>query len=287
MPEKDRLKLDADYSPSRLVDSIDDYLRQYRVDSERVAERYSGTGQLQADCVYGHEPRQRIDLITPQASTGGVCPLVVFIHGGFWKALSKNESLYAAETWVESGVAFAALGYSLAPDASLTQIVDQCYAGVDWLVEHAPSRGIDPHRIVLVGHSAGAHLAAMCVARQTQSVRPAGAVLIGGVFELEPISRCYVNDTLGLRKDEIDRLSPVRRRPNAEVPVSIVYGDGETQAFKQQSEDLAQAWQADGKILRCEESSPYNHFDLVQQLGNEQHVIAADVRTFLESRSPS
>jgi len=281
MPEAEREQRDADYSPSRLVDSLDDYLKQYKADSERVADRYRATGQLHPDCAYGDGPRECLDLIVPDNKGKGATPLVVFIHGGFWKALSKNESLYAAETWVEQGVAFAALGYRLAPDASLSQIVEQCYAGVEWLAAHAPDYSIDADQIVLVGHSAGAHLAAMCVTREFQTFRLAGAVLIGGVFELEPISRCYVNDTLSLSADEIERLSPVRRRPGREVPVSIVYGDGETQAFKQQSQQLAREWQPHGQIIRCEESGPFNHFDLVQQLGNKDHIICADVRALL------
>ncbi len=283
----ERERLDADYSPSRLVDSIATYLTAYEADSDRVAQRYRDSGQLHFDLAYGDRPRERLHLITPQSPVAGekygtANALVVFIHGGFWKALSHHASLYAAPAWVDRGVAFAALGYTLAPQASLTQIVEQCYTGLDWLFDEVDRFGIDPQRIVLCGHSAGAHLAAMCVSREWGDRRIAGAMLVGGVFDLEPIARCYVNDTISLTPSEVVDLSPVRRRPLQEVPVSLVYGENETPAFKRQSEALAQAWRPHTAIVRCAQSPAYNHFDLAQQLGNPDHIIYQDLRAFID-----
>lgn len=297
MQNQEQAQLDADYSPSRLVASLDTYLEQYQSDSAAVVARFRDTGKLHENCRYGPAPTQRLHLLTPSApsastettrptdmnNTDSGTALVAFIHGGFWKALSADASVYAAPAWLERGVAFAAIGYTLAPKASLGEIVEECNLAVDWLFRHAADYGIDANRISLCGHSAGAHLVAMCVTHDWSPRRIAGAALVGGVFELEPISRCYVNDVLSLSQSEIEELSPVRRRPVQDVPVSIVYGENETEAFKQQSVALAKAWGDHTPITGCSESLTHNHFDLIQQLGNPDHEIFRTIQSFVNA----
>ena len=280
METSEKERLDADYAPSRLVPSIDDYLRAYGDESREAREWLIGHGHRLVDARYGDRERESLHLILPTASTRP-CPLVVFIHGGFWQALSRDESLYPAPVWIDAGVAYAAIGYNLAPAVSLSTIVDQVKRAVAWLFSNAATMGIDDSRIVLVGHSAGAQLAAMCAIDDSGGPPLAGVVLVGGVFELEPISRCYVNDKLNLSEAEIRSLSPSRLTPRTRTNVSIIYGENETRAFKNQSQALAAAWRDVATIHRVSESPGYNHFDLIQQLGNPNHDIYKDAAFFL------
>lgn len=108
---------------------------------------------------YGDKAANTLDLFHTGASSA--VPLVIFIHGGYWQALSKQDSAFPASGFLDQGIAYAALDYTLAPNATLDDIVAECVGAVTFLFENATALGIDPKRISLCGSSAGAHLAAM------------------------------------------------------------------------------------------------------------------------------
>lgn len=256
----DRHSLDREYSPSSLVDSLDFYLDAY-------ASRSAETRALLADVFrlalkYGPHPRHRLDFFS--CGVKGA-PLVVFIHGGFWCELDQSSFSFPANEVTNSGVHFVSVTYRLAPEASLSSIVADIENALRWLCDNAAGMGFDKERIVLVGHSAGAHLAAMMLASAT-APPIAAAMLISGVYDLAPVKKSYVNDTVRITDEEVMRCSPLKRRPVQSCPVDIAVGETETDEFKRQSSEFFRAWghQLPGSGLQ--ELEGRNHFDILFDL---------------------
>lgn len=265
-------QLDAEFSPSRLVDSIDPYLRAYREDSIAVKKRFHR--ELQSDLRYGASEDEVLDLFLPCNARA----LHVFIHGGFWQALSKDDAAFPAPLYLNHNIAFAAVNYALAPDVSLTQIFAQLKRAVAWLYRKVHPDTY-PESVVLSGHSAGAHLAAMLLTVNWEQDYGMpndfikGSMLISGVYDLAPISRSYVNDALRLASSEIHELSPVNHGCVNSNPVCIVYADNETNEFKRQSKLLFDNWSDQSPHLEIQMIRGRNHFDLVQDLRHERSLI--------------
>lgn len=190
-------------------------------------------------------------------------PLLVFIHGGYWKALSAEAcSMWAADA-LELGVSFASINYTLAPTATLERIVTQCRASLDWLL-HAS--GLEPVRTVVSGSSAGGHLAAMATTANPQPTGCAAAILLSGVFDLRPLVTTTVNEPLGLTLPDAVRLSPAHARANPVAAVRAFVGDEETGAFKAQSNSYVDKLKAAGIDATSRVVVGRDHFDLIYDL---------------------
>src|SRR5262245_62007072 len=168
------------------------------------------------DLRYGEAERNRIDYFT--AGAGG--PVLVFIHGGYWQMRQKETFSFLAAGPLAHGIDVALVGYTLAPGKRLTGIVAEVRAAVAWLVRHGADYGGDPGRLYVAGWSAGGHLTAMCM--DEPAVK--GGLAISGIFDLEPIRLCYLNEKLGLDEEEARRLSPLLHLPARSGPLCVVYG---------------------------------------------------------------
>jgi arylformamidase len=249
---------EREYSPSSCIGgNYQPYIRAYAERSE-AARRAHPPETVR----YGPGERQTIDLFTP--SNVARPPVLVFFHGGYWQELSKRDSAFAAPHCLARGIAYAAVDYTLAPAAKLSQIVEECRAALARLEEIGP--------LVVAGSSAGAHLAAMAT-----NERMLGAVLVSGIYELEPLIGTSINTALGLDAAEAARNSPLRRRLGQFPPSLVCWGDNETGQFKRQSRAMAEALCA--ASARCEafECAHRNHFDVILDL--------ADPRTDLGQRT--
>ena len=170
------------------------------------------------DLRYGPKERNTWDLF-PAANPSAPC--IVFIHGGYWQRNSKDGFSNLIAGLHARGWAGALPGYTLAPDATLTEIVAEINAALDWLAANSRAHGIDG-KVVLSGWSAGGHLTAMCLGHK----RVSAGLAISGVYELGPIRDTYLNDKLRLGDDEIEALSPLRL-PVVAKPMLITYGTAE------------------------------------------------------------
>jgi arylformamidase len=231
---------------------------------------------------YGSAPEEGIEIVVPPAVPPAVapaegprprgCPLLVFIHGGYWQELAAADSLFAAPQCIDRGIAYAAVDYTLAPRASVAQIVAQCRRAFGVLAERAPGLGLDPHRIVLAGSSAGAHLAAMVALdpspRAARAVRPAALALLSGVYWLDPLVGTSINQALGLDANEARALSPGMLPLEGAPPVLVAWGEIETAAFKAQGRAFAALLRAAGRESQTLEASGRNHFDIVFDLAD-------------------
>ncbi len=264
LPERER-----EYSPSsRLHDGdFSPFITEY-IDRSDAARRQHHLTTI----TYGSAPSNTIDLLTPDPSTNpgaptdGLRPIHVFIHGGYWQELSKHESLFAAREVLNQGIALAAVDYTLAPEATLDAIVDECCAAIQAIRRTASDHGLDAEAMTVSGSSAGAHLAAMATLRLPPEDRPNSLILLSGIYLLEPLIGTTINDAVGLDQASARTLSPLLQDLRGFPPSVVAYGDDETDEFKRQSRALVDALTGVGVAVSEVEVPNRNHFDVVFDL---------------------
>ncbi|MCR1784965.1 alpha/beta hydrolase [Nocardioides carbamazepini] len=272
--------LAREYSPSSMVDSMDAELDVYAAASTAARSRHP-----HAEHAYGPGARQRLDVFHPGGdSLPGPVPVLVFVHGGYWQAESKERACGAAPDVLAAGAAYVAVEYTLAPVASVAEIVAECGAALGWLVAHAAELGIDPARIHLAGSSAGAHLAALLTlgddALPGATIR--SATLLSGVYDLRPLVPTYVNDPLGLDEPTAWHLSPLSRIRASDAALVVSWAECETAEFRRQSRALTTAWRALGNRVDVVPDVPgRNHFDLPLDLADPATALGRAVRRLL------
>ena len=202
-------------------------------------------------------------------------PLLAFIHGGYWQSLDKRDFGYLAPPFLAAGIGFASINYDLAPAVAVETIVEQTAGALGWLLRNAAAHGLDPERVVVAGHSAGGHLAAMAVAR---GLPLHGACSVSGVYDLEPMRLSYHQDTLDLSAAEVARISPLRLSPLSRIPVICAAGSEETQEFLDQQAELVAAWRGAGADLRVVDLPGRDHFTAIEALGETDHPLFQAVR---------
>jgi arylformamidase len=270
--------LDRAYSPSSMVESIWPFIRRYAADS--AAAKASHDAARWATHAYGDKPDETLDLFLPAA---GPAPLFVFIHGGYWQELSKDESCYMAPAMTQVGLACAAVNYTLAPAAGMDEIVEENRRAVAWLHANRARLGLDDRGMVLCGHSAGAQLVAMLLATDwcALGIDPdfiRGAVLIGGVYDLEPIRLSYVNDALGMDAETARRNSPLLLEPCVKCPLVVTWGEFDTDEFRRQSLKFSSAWTGKTGPIAAFEQGGLNHFDCLFDLCDPKSRLFGEVR---------
>ncbi len=259
----DQETLDAEYSPSRLVESLQDYLDEYAARSAQTPAEVLENAKLSLK--YGPHERQFLDFYPAKSGPMGrqePRPIIIFIHGGFWSALDGTQFRFPAFCLNEAGVHYTALTYRLAPHATITEIVDDARTAVRWLIGKSSSLDIDPDHIILVGHSAGAHLAAMVMTDES-APQLSGVVLLSGVYDLGPVQKSYVNADAKMSEAEARALSPNLQRPKTQCPVHLYVGDIETDEFKRQSELLYEAWKPYCSEMTLQVAGATDHFDIL------------------------
>ena len=228
-----------------------------------IAERNEASAVLRAsrksflDLQYGDRERTKIDLYPAADSTA---PCLVFIHGGYWQRNSREQFAMLVEGVAAHGWSVALPGYSLAPDAPLTQIVAEVFQALNWLDKNGESHGVSGP-VVLSGWSAGAHLVAMAL----DHPRVSAGLAISGVYDLAPIRDTGLNNALKLSEGEITKLSPIRL-PVVHKRLDIAYGANELPALVVDSIDLHRlraAANAPGKIFPIEGA---DHFSILGEL---------------------
>lgn len=249
-------------------------LRRRHPERESVYDRHRRLGAAlrargsdwRLDQRYGPGPRCLLDVFP----AGAGAPVLVFIHGGYWRALDKSDVSFIAGPCVAAGVTLVAPGYDLVPGARVAGIMDEMRLALGWVVEN-----LAPARIVVAGHSAGGQLAAMLALDQAE--RGDGPICglagLSGVFDLRPLRHTSINADLALSAAEAAAASPLLRLgdlpPGARLmPLLAAVGGAETDGFKQWTRDFAELWAARGGPVRRMEPPHRNHFTLLDPLAD-------------------
>jgi len=257
-------KLEQEYSPSSCVDDIMVYIQDYIDDSATAKIQLPH----QASLSYGDDRCQGIDYFPGKSGAS----LVIYIHGGYWQELSKDESCFMAQPIVAKGYHLAVIDYTLAPCASINTMVQQCCQAIAWIKQQ--DWDINQQEIILSGSSAGAHLAA-CVLQAAASNEQglhaqlfSQAILFSGVYDLRPLVTTYVNNPIGLDMTSAQALSPGLSSNQSMPYCQLVWGANETSEFKRQSQQYASFLATDGVAVSSLEVPNRNHFDVVYELAD-------------------
>lgn len=291
----DRAALDDQYDNSKAVGpEADACIAAYATRSAAARGRMRG----HVDLAYADHPRARLDLFQPdRAADRADAPILVFIHGGYWRSMDKSRFSYLAADWIANGVAVAVVGYPLAPSATMDDIVTHIRLAVAWLARNGHRFGADGRRLFVAGHSAGGHLAAMMAATDWSAFDPAmpsravvGGCAVSGIFDLEPIRLCYLNADIRLDPASVLRNSPLRYDAThggftATPPLILAVGGDETDEFRRQQADFAARWRSIGLDVETFELPGRHHFTAVDALGDADDPLFRAVLRHLD-RSP-
>lgn len=245
-------------------DWADTLLPRWQRESKRVRADAAGV----RDVVYGPLPRNRLDVFTPAGVVpAGGWPMLVFIHGGYWQRLCKDDWSVIAAPFVANGMAAVIVGYTLCPQTTIRGIAREIETAVAYLWSNAPELAINRDRIAMAGHSAGGHLTAWCMTTDWSAYGlPAtpfvSATAISGVFDLEPLVPIYLNDALKLTNEEALAMSPAYRERCVTCDFTAAVGGAELEEFLRQNQLLGTLWK---NVTECE-IPDLNHFTIIDEL---------------------
>ena len=267
MSQVDPSWLDAQYNNRQRVPDHPAIFERWRQASQLVREQT----RCELDLAYGDASTEKLDAFPPARSGA---PVLIFIHGGYWRAFDKADQSFVAPSFVADGAMVVIPNYSLCPAVDIEHIALQMTRVVAWVWRHAAEFGGDPSRIALVGHSAGAHLATMLLCCRWKDVDAdlpllpvQGALGISGIYDLEPIRLTpFVAPDLRLTPASVRRLSPAFF-PRPKRPLYAVVGGDESAEFIRQNQLIRDQW-GPTAVPVCETLVGHHHFDVLRNLAD-------------------
>jgi len=261
----DRTALDAEYNNRLKVKDALDWIARYGAESARARAELP----MKFDVAYGPHHDERLDVFPGARSAAA--PIQVFIHGGYWHRLDKADFSFVARAFRPAGAVTVVVNYALIPAVDMDALVRQVRNALAWVHRHARELGGDPDRIFVSGHSAGGHLVGMLLATDWSAFdTPAGVIKgacgISGLYDLEPIRLCYLNDVLALTPESVRRNSPVTLAPRGATPLILTDGGDEGPEYHRQTADMAAAWRAKGVAIEVLDMTGHNHFSIIAEL---------------------
>ena len=226
------------------------------------------------DLRYGARERNRIDFI----KAADAAPTLLFIHGGYWQARAKEVFTVFAEGPMAHGINVALIGYTLAPEATLDEIVAEIHAGIDRLTGQLPALGAAPGDIVVSGWSAGGHLTSMALSHP----KVKAGLAISGIYDLEPIRHSYLNEKLRADEATSRRNSPMMQEGGPLKPLSLVVGSAELPLLRKQTADFAGHRARYGLPVTYEEIPDANHFTIMYEMMSPKGRITTLIRQLFE-----
>jgi arylformamidase len=283
----DQAALDKAYDVENSVPDFSTYAQKFVSESEVARAALN----CRLNVPYGPTRMENVDIFMPKTGKGKA-PILVFIHGGYWKLLDASVFSMMATGPVEAGMCVVNVTYALCPEVEIGEIVRQVRAAVAWTARNAESFGGDPDRIIVSGHSAGGHLTATTLLTDwDQYGLPAnvvkGGFAISGLFDLEPLSHCFMQPALRLTGETIMRHSPLRNVVANQIPLAIAWGDADPEAFSGQSKRFAAAWSAAGNRHGIFEIANANHFQVLDGFKTGDGLMTRTVIDLLAGKLPA
>lgn len=273
MPNHSPAWYDDQYNNRARVAEHPAILKGWADDSAAARAQLAASSGAVLDVSYGADATETLDIFPAvQSSKSARAPVLVFIHGGYWRALDKRDASFVAPPFVAAGALVMVVNYALCPAVSIEQICLQMAKSLAWTYQNAAEYGGDAARIVVAGHSAGGHLAAMMLACDWPAVEAGlptdlvkSALSISGVFDLEPLQQTpFLAADLKLTPASARKLSPALMPAPAGALVALVGGD-ESEEFLRQNALIEKAWGAK-TVIACEPVAGFNHMSVLAEL---------------------
>jgi arylformamidase len=234
---------------------------------------------------YGTEKQESLHLYKVKKRRA---PIVIFIHGGGWRGGSAAECAFPAEMLLAAGAHFIAVDFFTIGEAKgdLDILVHQIRRACGWIFQNSARFGGDPRRLYIVGHSSGAHLAAMILSTCWSdygfpSDLIKGGVLISGIYDLGPLRQTSRVSYVHI-DDRVERdLSPIHQLSNLSAPLLIAVGTAESPEFRRQAQSYADAATKAGKKIQTIVGEGYNHFEILETLANPYGVLGRNLLNLL------
>jgi arylformamidase len=276
-------EIDAQYNIGASMPGWESYLDRYIADSEIARQELDCELNIQ----YGPTLDETLDIF-PSADINS--PILIFIHGGYWRALSSKEFSFIARALVEQGITVVISNYSLCPKASIAEITRQNRAVIAWLSSHAQQYNGDAGKIFVSGHSAGGHLTAMICSTDwsgeyglKQDIIK-GGIAISGLFDLQPFRYSYLQPTLSLSHELIMQQSPCFTIPETGPDMIMSVGEKESSEFHRQAREYQQAWQQKGMMGEYRVEPEQDHFSILYELINPESALFSSLMAMIKAK---
>jgi arylformamidase len=262
----DPVWLEQQYNNRARVPEHAEVLARWTEASSLVRQKSPATLDLR----YGSGEDETLDVFTTAQANA---PVLVFIHGGYWRSLDKSDHSFVAPAFTQNGAMVVVPNYALCPAVTIEQITLQVAQALRWVWRHAAEFGGDGQRIALVGHSAGAHLAAMLLAcrwKELDGEMPAqplsGALGVSGLYDLEPLRHApFLQADLNLTPASVARLSPAFFPRPKGARLFAVVGLDESDEFLRQNHLIRDVW-GPTAVPVCETLPNSNHYTVLHSL---------------------
>jgi arylformamidase len=251
--------LEAEYNPRVTVSDPQRYFDRAVAASLRARAEL----ECEQDVRYGPGRKMVLDVFPAGEGT----PVHVFVHGGFWRGRDKSDYSFLAQTLTPRGITTVVPNYDLCPEVSVRGIVRQTVDLLRWIRANRQMLGGAP-RIVASGHSAGAHLLAMAHAEafpDSLSTAPIDhAILISGIYNLEPVLSISVNSEIRLSREEALEMSPMQYPPTPALSLDVLVGGSESRSWIDQSQRFAEVASRPGRKVTCRILEAHNHYSVME-----------------------
>ncbi|TDW51855.1 arylformamidase [Flavobacterium sp. 270] len=268
-------QLDADYDVEKAVSDFPDYIKEYTRNSEEARRILKNKTVI----AYGPTLMERLT-VYPAKESGA--PVFIFIHGGYWKIGLGDDYDFVAMGASNANFTVVIVNYELAPKVNIPEMVRQIRSSIGWTSQNISKFNGDPERIFVGGHSAGGHLAAMTATTNWSDYglpknTVKGILAVSGLFDLEPVSRTFVQPAIRITADQILSSSPIRLIVSSKIPLIAAWGAQETEAFITQSSDYLEAWKNAGNKGNALIISEANHFSILREFMTEDGLLTKAV----------
>lgn len=295
------LKVNNELVKALFFDYGDDCDKQYNArasvaDFALEAQKYDHySKQARAENVgiynlhYGPGLDERLDIF-PVLAEQSPAPVFVFIHGGYWRAQSKESACLMATALNKQGIALCALEYTLMPEVGLSEIIREVRSAIAFLYHHAPQYGIDPERIFVGGSSAGGHLSTMLAAEgwpQRYALKDdviKGVLSLSGLYDVAPLCYTHINEWLRRHPDYTSQVSPLWNLPRQDILMHLAVGELEPLGFKKQMACYKAFCEEKGLRVTAETVPGRNHFDILLDLADVNSSLSQALKYMVFSR---
>lgn len=275
--------LERAYDQSVWSPNMQEVLARYRLASDAARSALGPPLRIS----YGHGDHESLDVYRARRKN---TPIVVFVHGGAWRGGAARDYAFPAEMLVAAGIAFVAVDFSTVDDAKgeLAVLVDQVCRAVAWVHRNCGDFGGDPALLHVVGHSTGAHLAAMALSSSwaghglpENPIR--GGMLISGTYDLHPLRRTSRVKFINLGDDVVWQLSPLHQIARLSSPILLAVGSKESPETRRQTYAYGQAATQAGKQVELIVGEAYTHFDILETLADPDGLLGRNLLRLVQS----